>query len=92
MGNPITNPREYDKDFRDLAFGGKGFVVTTAGNVDTSHEYIAITAITDTSITFTQKNIVGATPETLVLFAGTTIFGRFDPITGVTGTIISYIG
>ena len=92
MGNPKTNPRINDKDFRDLSFGGKGFVVTTAGNVDTSHEYVAITALTNTDVTLTQKNIAGATPQTLTLSVGTTIYGRFDPITGVTGTIISYIG
>lgn len=93
MGELITNVGEYEKDFRKMAFGQYTFDTVTADDAPAEAVYRVMVALTDTEVTFTQKlkrPLLG--PETLSLLAGTTIFGVFETVESITGTMILYQG
>ena len=76
-------------DFRMMSFGQNGFVKVEAGDAPTEHAYVAIMALTDTDVTVENTPFTGEV--TLTLKAGMTIYGLFQAVSDVTGTIIAYI-
>jgi len=78
------------KSFQELTFGDAGFVFVSGADPSTAFVYRAITALTEATITVTQKQL--GTTYTIVLPVGATIYGQFSLIASVAGDIVCYLG
>lgn len=83
MGNKLS----HDYNANLMSFGQAGFDYVTTGTIN-SHEYIAISALEDASISVTAD--AGDDLSSVTIPKGLTIYGRFSSITVSSGKILVY--
>jgi hypothetical protein len=82
----INNPANYQL----ASFGQFGFrKLATGDSGQAGEQYRVVYALEDSTITVASVNGDGLTSQPIL--AGTSVYGLFDSVTAVSGTVLAYI-